>query len=98
VILPFVAARVKQTDQLSRYRIDTGQISAFSGVAPQTCHRQVGKDGSATVLSGYDMIDRECESKGSLRHEAVFAGISGTLADTPFPSPWHGRIMRLSAA
>ena len=59
---------MKQEHNLSRARIDAGQIRTFVGIAMVACQTQVHRIILAAVLFGPDMLDvKRWHARGNLR-------------------------------
>lgn len=79
--IPPIATRVKQQSDVSRQRIDPGQIRAFVQIAALAGDCQILSIFGATVLSWDDMFDVVSERGVSLRKQAILAAMSAALAN-----------------
>lgn len=73
MVVPVVGARMEESRQCARVRIDTCHIRAFITVASEAGERQVVKGVCSTVLFGDDVIDLK-------RRGMQFAGQLAVLA------------------
>lgn len=89
MVRPLMSAGMKEGGKFASVRVKPGKIGAFA--APQTGKRQIAQDCAATVLPGDDVFNfegnclcKECPGVARLRQQAVFASISGPLANRLF--------------
>lgn len=57
VFAPQIASRVKKRYDVTRVRIDCGEIGPFVSIAPMASPRQVFQSGQASVLASHDMFE-----------------------------------------
>ena len=81
VVAPFVAAGMEQAGELSRFRVQAGNVRSLEAITIPACDCEIGGDGTAAVLAGDDVVDLEREGRCFLRQAAVFASSGGSLAD-----------------
>ncbi len=67
VLLPFVAARVEQTDHIADVRVYARDVCALMVVASEARKSQVVRVIAATVLASDDVVDLEWEAIELLR-------------------------------
>ncbi|HWE01879.1 MAG TPA: hypothetical protein VG326_05665 [Tepidisphaeraceae bacterium] len=56
---PIVAARMKQAGQLSRERINAGNVRPLAAITSDATEREIFRIALTTVLAGDDMVDLE---------------------------------------
>jgi hypothetical protein len=82
VFLPPVAARMEESHDLIRHRINSGQVRPFVEVAMMTRKREVRRIVGATVLPGDNVFDvKRHEREVRLSEPAILAALSCSLAD-----------------
>jgi hypothetical protein len=87
VVIPLVLARMKQPDECAAFRVKRAQIRPLVGIAVVTGQSEVSIVITSAMLTSDDMLDMIGEEGlGLLRYAAVFAAISGTIADK-LPEP-----------
>ncbi len=75
---PTVPPWVEEPDNLSRPRIDRGNVTAFVPVAQHAGIRQVVRDGEPALLATDDMISLVREAGVVFMDEAIFAAVLRT--------------------
>lgn len=55
--IPIVKTGVKQADQLSRFRVDPGDVWSLVPITVNACQCQIVEAARTTVLLRYDVVD-----------------------------------------
>jgi hypothetical protein len=75
---PKVAARMEERDNLLRYRIDTGQVRAFTEIAAVTRECEIPVIVGSAMLTRDHMLDIVGERAIVLREETIFLALVRT--------------------
>jgi hypothetical protein len=87
VLIPLVLARMKQPDKCAAFRVKPAQVRPLVGIAVVTGQSEVSIVVTSAMLTSDDMLDVISEERlGLLRHAAVFAAMTGPVADK-LPEP-----------
>jgi hypothetical protein len=79
---PIVTARVVERRQSAALGVVARNVRTLMTVAVKTGEGKIAEIGRAAVLAGDDVIDRKRLRRiAGLRHPAVFAGVTGPLAN-----------------
>jgi steroid 5-alpha reductase family enzyme len=89
VILPVIAARMKESHDATRERIASGNVWAFTVVTEKTGKRQIERHRQAAVFKRQNVIDLKGQFVAFLRHPAVFATTRGTTPNQIFEALIH---------
>src|SRR5713226_1240959 len=81
MLVPLIAARMKQALHFTAFRVDGGEIASFVLVAESATQRQIAGGGFAAMLRGNDVIDVMRDERQFLRHQAILASASSPGAD-----------------
>lgn len=81
MLIPVIAARMKQWRHLARLLVDSGDIRALASVAPPARNAEIAHPCRATVLLGDHMINLETAGISGLWQPAVLANAVGPLAN-----------------
>jgi len=89
MLRPPVQSRMKESDQLPRVRIHTGDIGAFVAVAMGTGQREITIHRRTPVFFGQNMVELKRERKGGLRQSTILTLFSGSFANQSNQFPRH---------
>jgi len=84
MVIPFMAARMKQTNNFAGFRIPSRDVRSLVQIARITGQGKVASDRLAPVLFGDDMIDVKCKFVGPIRNAAIFATTACAVPNQPF--------------
>jgi hypothetical protein len=80
-LLPAIPAWMEQTHDIARVWIDSGEVGPFVQVTIGAGESEVFDAIATAVLSRHDVLDVEPQFRVLLRSAAVFAAMSGPLAN-----------------
>src|SRR5687767_10192477 len=92
--VPFMAPRMKETDDLLRLRIDAAKVRATAAITRKAAKREIRRAGRTFMLARRDMIHFERQLIVRLRHLTVFATTAGAFPDELAKSGMHERLTR----
>lgn len=84
VLDPQIASRVKQTNELSRFRIEARDVRSFMGITSIAAQTQIVGFRRSAVLHCDDVVDGEREKRVLvLMDKAILAAVARPLSDEP---------------
>src|SRR6478672_1475180 len=82
---------VTQTNELAGLRVHACDVGAFVAITVRTRECEIAQKGFASMLLCDDVVDLKRQRKRKLRNAAIFAAISGSLANRAGQLPIHCR-------
>lgn len=81
VLVPTIASRVKETNQLTGASVQGTDVAPLPHVAPQASISQIGGNGRPSVFAADDVINLMRRIGIVFVQQAVLASVAGTLGD-----------------